>query len=272
MCIAIEKPSGSQVSEEHLKNSFLRNPDGAGYAFIDTDGKLLVRKGFMDFDSFMTSYIADVSVETTAIIHFRIKSVGNISAENCHPWLISCDGMAEPEEGSGEICFIHNGTLTDFIDPSSDYSDTRNFRDRFLHTVAQEQGYDFLETPWIYYSIIKIAGSSKFVFLDKDGRTTVINRELGTEHEGCWFSNESFKNPPSNKKSSSTNLNSGSLQQFFVICSLNNAQAGFHEGQVITGQQLYKFLDGSRIKGQHPKKLRKALQHGILKPFDPSID
>jgi hypothetical protein len=52
MCIAIYKPKGEEVSKDRLRNSFNRNPHGAGFAFAEGAGKVHIRKGFFTFDQF----------------------------------------------------------------------------------------------------------------------------------------------------------------------------------------------------------------------------
>ena len=55
MCIIVAKGRGLSMPEETtLKQCFRRNPDGAGYMYIN-GGEVVGRKGLMTFDSFYES-------------------------------------------------------------------------------------------------------------------------------------------------------------------------------------------------------------------------
>lgn len=240
MCIAIFKPANQTVSKTYLHNSFARNQDGAGYAF-SRDKKLVVRKGFMTFDEFWDSY-QEVQESDSALIHFRIKTHGKVDAENCHPWVVG-------DTKSPELCFIHNGTLSDFTpEKNSSLSDTGTFRDLYLNEVFRDHGKLFPTSEWINYSLLKIIGSSKLAFLDNDGNATIVNENAGLWQEGCWFSNESFRTAP---------INQGVCDSF---------QAYRHKGtnQIFRGEGLQRFLSVQQIKGQNKKKLKKLLKSGVL--------
>ena len=73
MCIIINKIRGlEKPSKETLKNCWDSNPDGAGVMWNE-EGKVHIRKGFMDFDSFykFTETIQNPT-EKGIVYHFRI--------------------------------------------------------------------------------------------------------------------------------------------------------------------------------------------------------
>jgi hypothetical protein len=52
MCIIVYKPKGIELPKEDiLKNCFDNNADGAGYMYAHK-GKVLIHKGFMDWEDF----------------------------------------------------------------------------------------------------------------------------------------------------------------------------------------------------------------------------
>src|SRR5690606_17400792 len=63
MCLAIYKPAGKVVPEEHLEEGFTSNPDGAGYAYIADDGKVHYAKGFFKYEDFIKHYNTYVKPE-----------------------------------------------------------------------------------------------------------------------------------------------------------------------------------------------------------------
>ena len=54
MCIIITAPAGNAIPEDHLKNGFDGNDDGAGIA-IAVDGKVVVNK-FLKYEEFIKYY------------------------------------------------------------------------------------------------------------------------------------------------------------------------------------------------------------------------
>ena len=59
MCIAILAKPFHRVSDDHLKNSALNNPDGFGFTYVREDHhgirKMIIKKT-MDFDTFLRQY------------------------------------------------------------------------------------------------------------------------------------------------------------------------------------------------------------------------
>ena len=57
MCIiCVSKPGVRQPDENTIRTMFYRNPHGAGY-MAAREGKVIIHKGFMDFDSFLGAYL-----------------------------------------------------------------------------------------------------------------------------------------------------------------------------------------------------------------------
>jgi hypothetical protein len=119
LCILIYKEQDYSVLKKKVyKRCFVSNPDGAGYAWWDTDKQTWsVRKGFMTFRSFWKSFNTDAfarDFKSTAVItHFRVGTSGNRKGPDCtHPFIISRDyeGMRELEFDSEHIAF-HNGVI-----------------------------------------------------------------------------------------------------------------------------------------------------------------
>lgn len=251
MCIAIYKSPDAVVTEAHLRNSFMRNGDGAGFAVV-RNGKMRIRKGFMSFEEFYAAYAEEVKPEDPALIHFRIKTAGKVDPVNCHPWAIG-------DEQNPEVCFIHNGTLSGFIDETTGLSDTGNFRNAFLNEIHATHGYKFPFTSWINYSLQAIANTSRLAFLDRDGDCIIINEESGVWYENCWFSNESFKSAPISQTKQPHNGVVGI--QAFTFRPKGGGEI------VLFGEKLGQFLTSqTHIKGSNHKKLKKLVRSGQLKP------
>ena len=71
MCIIVVKKAGIDMPDtETFERCFWSNPDGAGFMYAD--GKTVrIRKGFMDFDSFMEAIGREIEEpkRTSVVMH-----------------------------------------------------------------------------------------------------------------------------------------------------------------------------------------------------------
>jgi len=178
MCIAINSPKGTSPTKNALENSFDYNPDGAGYCFAN-DGKLIIRKGFFDFDSFLKSYQNDNIQGFNKLIHFRISTSGKVNKLNCHPFLIT-----------ENVAMIHNGIIPNFGNKVE--NDTLQYIKLVLKPIIKEGGVKVLLNPSIQNLIIDSIGHSKLAFLDNNGNSYIINENFGHRFNSIWYSNDSY--------------------------------------------------------------------------------
>lgn len=184
MCIAIMKPEGKVLSKELLATCYKSNPDGAGFAYINTDvmnvKRLIVYKS-MDFESFYAQYERAIRTnpESKFLIHFRIGTHGVRNKTNCHPFYINKD-----------MAFIHNGIINS-VPKDSLISDTQVFNNLVLKKLPK--GWESNEG--ITRMIADFIGYSKLITLDINNQATIINESLGHWYEGCWMSNRSYEPP-----------------------------------------------------------------------------
>lgn len=180
MCLAIFKPADVVIPLESLRNGWLANPDGAGYAFAHK-GKIIQRKGFTKLTEFLEDYqkAAARYKKCPGVVHFRIRSMGDKSESNTHPFEIA-DGV-----------MIHNGTI-DGTGASSGTgaSDTSKFADKFGKDLTYEFCYKYKD------QLDKEMGWNKLVMLYKDGSHVIINEKVGHWKEGVWYSNHTCNARP----------------------------------------------------------------------------
>jgi predicted glutamine amidotransferase len=176
MCLAIYKPAGRWASKEKMENGFRSNPDGAGYAFHDGK-KVVIKKGFMTFTEFWTSFKDDVNTATPALIHFRIGTKGKKNAENTHPFKI------------GHGALIHNGPCLNYTHCKGDEhrSDTAQFAEDFIGDLTSYQ------VERLIPMIESFIGSEKICFMFDDGAVFIANFKNGNVKDGCWWSNHSYE-------------------------------------------------------------------------------
>lgn len=177
MCIAILSPEGKIVSKETLAQCYKRNSDGAGYMYA-RDGVLHVHKGFFSFDEFYDSY-KPVEQEK-CVIHFRIKTHGDVSADNTHPFQVSND-----------LAFVHNGMIN-IQEDNKHFSDTWHFNEAIIKPMYRDNR-AFIKRLYNQELIKSFIGGSKLIFMDSKGRSTIINPEKGVWEDGVWYSNTSYK-------------------------------------------------------------------------------
>lgn len=176
MCIAILKPDDKVLTKEVLENCSINNPDGCGFAYINDEGLIIIKK-FMDFKDFWEDY-KDIQENHTMLIHFRIATHGNIELANCHPFKLN-DHMA----------LIHNGIISGYGSKTENLSDTRDFIDKVVGNIS----YKMWKNPSFRTLVGKAIGSSKFAILDNDNNYYIINEDLGSWVDGVWYSNNSYK-------------------------------------------------------------------------------
>jgi len=179
MCIAITKNKDKIIPHETLRTCFTNNPDGAGFATLNSKGKMAVYKGFFTFESFIKAWKPHEHQQ--ALIHFRIKTHGLLNEENCHPFVVTDD-----------LVFIHNGIIS--MPKDNERSDTILFNEQFIKPLVEEYGVTIIRNPIIQSLIEDRISSSKLAFLDRTKKEFVImNEELGNYQDEVWFSNMSWK-------------------------------------------------------------------------------
>lgn len=185
MCVICHLPTGTEISENELRNCWVNNDDGGGYMFVDDNGHINIKK-YMKYDQYAERFKQDFNKfagRTPFVLHFRIGTDGVNNIKNVHPFQVN-----------SKLAFCHNGILPCRPEHKDERSDTRIFNDKFLSQLPK----DFLRYPGITNLIRGYIGSSygganKLAFLDSDKNVVILNKHLGEDSEGRWFSNNSFR-------------------------------------------------------------------------------
>lgn len=127
MCVIVYKPKGYALPDKKdLKACFEHNPDGAGY-MLPLQGKVFIRKGFMDFKAFYKSLngVAKKNsldlTDVPLVMHFRITTQGGVQRALCHPFAVCRDyETMRLEAYFAEMGLAHNGIIS--LTSESDYS------------------------------------------------------------------------------------------------------------------------------------------------------
>ena len=181
MCLAILKPAKVSIPTQNLRNGWIANPDGAGYAYVHK-GKVVVKKGYSKLQDFLKDIEADFKVHKASpfLIHFRIRSMGDKSTGNTHPF---------PVKGG---VMIHNGTINGTgATYQTGESDTCLFAKKFSENLSV----DFVMGNKA--ELTEALGTwNKLAFLYDNGQTVIVNESAGVWRDDVWYSNHSFSSMP----------------------------------------------------------------------------
>jgi hypothetical protein len=156
-----------------MKNCFDNNYDGAGLAWVGENG-LTVRKGYFYWQDLWKD-MRDL-VGCPVLLHCRLATHGSVKAENCHPFLL----------GNG-VAAAHNGILR--VAPlEPDMTDSESFALKFVEPWSQKE----LRDPRVLAALEAIVLPGSIAMLDASGEFLFLNKRLGVEHKGVWFSNRGF--------------------------------------------------------------------------------
>lgn len=193
MCIIIAKPKGIELpKKEILKRCFENNPDGTGFMYIK-NGKVRIEKGYFTFEQFYSDLIDLVNKDTPVVIHNRIKTHGDLSAENTHPFALTSDSkFMKNSRCSTDVGVAHNGiiSLTSSYYYQETDSDTVKFVKEYLSLIVTDSKY--YEDKRTVLLIEKLIGkTNKLALLSKDGHIELINDFI--KDNGVYYSNSSYK-------------------------------------------------------------------------------
>lgn len=188
MCILIVKKSGAAISDGALRNSYDNNPDGCGFAYVNSENgenKLIIEKGLFPFTLFLSKFreAEQRAPESNFIIHFRISTSGGVITENCHPFYLN-----------DNVAYAHNGILTTI--PRTDFigseNDTRAFG-RLVLSKLFEQDPNFHSSGAVRFILQEYLGRNKIALLNSDNEFTIFGESMGEWVDNVWYSNASYK-------------------------------------------------------------------------------
>lgn len=217
MCVIVFKKENFLINHEILKYMWDQNPHGAGYMFCK-ENKLIIVKGLMTFDKFLTAWKHHEHLK--AVIHFRIKTYGEINAENTHPFYIQ----------KHKVAIAHNGSMTidkDFLNfcgiqqPISGYSDTWHFANKGLKGLPD----NWWNNNKILLLLQAQAKYNKFVIMDNTNKITIINEKMGDWllENNVWVSNTIWK-PIQSYQKQQHNTNNYNKKHFSINKSITTKE------------------------------------------------
>lgn len=211
MCVVVFKPKGQKLPDEkRLRACFRTNPDGAGYMY-PVNGKVKIKKGFMEFDKFYDSLLKDYGDngdEKDFVLHFRISTQGGINKQCCHPFPVSkkMEDLYKTECESN-LGVAHNGIISLTSEYSYGYYSTDKYGVTSYHKERDVSYSDTMKFITNYLSLIlknkrDMSDSANFELIEKLIGTTnklaimsiTETKLVGSfeELDGIYYSNTHF--------------------------------------------------------------------------------
>ncbi len=176
MCILIHHPINTVFNQEQLLDFYKKNSDGFG-AIVKHGDTVEIIKSVGSFEEIESLYQEQVAGHES-IIHFRMKTHGEIDIANCHPY-----------EVIPGLWMAHNGILSTGNHADPRMSDTWHYIQDFLKPVLEQDPSMIFNEGFQRMIAGHIGSSNKFGFMNQDGDTVIINEASGVSHQEVWYSN-----------------------------------------------------------------------------------
>jgi hypothetical protein len=193
MCVIIVKNPGIEIDPMKIETACHVNKDGWGLSVLDR-GKLETRHDFTPSGNKPEDVInaLEQARDCKAYLHLRYTTRGARDLTNCHPFQIATLGTH-----GQDIWFMHNGTLSGFVDESDrKRSDSHMFADTLLSglvsKLAKNGETPILNDEYFRQFLNYFAGSSSvFTLYDNNGNEIIVDQSKGGHQwEGWWSSNK----------------------------------------------------------------------------------
>lgn len=161
------------------------NKDGAGFSYVDREGQLQVKKGYIaysDFDGDLKAAYEEHGKHSPFLIHMRYATRGTVTSANTHPFHL------RPTD-SPEAALAHNGTM---FTPEGNWAGTKDDLKSDSRVFAAALN-NVLGKPIV--SRVKkrleksITVRNKVVLLYADKSFIILNEDEGYWKDDIWYSN-----------------------------------------------------------------------------------
>lgn len=189
MCVIAFSPKGVEIpKEEHIRQMWATNPDGAGYAYVNDNGQVVYHKGFMTVEALLKAlHNREKYTDTNFALHFRIGTSGKNDAKTCHPFPVSEHFQDLTSlSGTTQAVLFHNGVLGAGGVSHPLASDTQDFVVAFA-PILQRYTKNLARDEYINGLI----GTSKLLIMYENNQFKMYGK---WEKDGdIWVSNLNYK-------------------------------------------------------------------------------
>lgn len=180
MCLLMHKPAASVITRELADDIYKRNEDGFGIMYAE-DNMLYTQKTLGNADAIWE--IIQANQHREMLLHWRMRTHGNIDLTNCHPYEVYGDGSTMP------VYMMHNGVLSTGNSKDATKSDTWHYIRDWIHPLTANDPSILFTHQMRTFISGHIGSSNKFAMMNHLGEVSICNRTSGIEHAGLWFSN-----------------------------------------------------------------------------------
>lgn len=188
MCLIIQMQHKDKIiTKEEFKINLNKNPHGTGVMFVQ-DGRVIVKKALGKEENQLGLYSRHLKHFRKGrikelFVHSRLATHGDKNEINCHPYQI-----LNKEEHGKDLWCMHNGIIN-VKERDKSKSDTWHFLNLYIKPII-EKNYELMHNDNFKEMVSDFIGrGNKLVFLDSDNTSFFINKEQGTDYNGCWISN-----------------------------------------------------------------------------------
>lgn len=187
MCVIIHRPAALEIPFNKLKVACQKNNDGFGISVFDR-GKLEIRRVWepKGNDPELLAKMLEEAKDHEVFVHLRLRSVGNISIDNVHPFLFI-------DEDNRQYALMHNGTMQDY-NRGKGRTDSEVFAQEIVKPLVNNWKNDnpLLDEDFkrLVRNFAGVGTYNKIVVMNNLGSSVIVNKDAGCEViPGVWASN-----------------------------------------------------------------------------------
>ena len=264
MCVIINIENGEFPKYQTLKEAEILNSHGGSIAWLE-NGKINYQKGIKakKVNELIEKRLKPNKVKT-AIIHFRIASVGNVNKDLCHPFPISNEVKTDLKiEDSKFDLLFHNGTISNWENmlieslqknfgklPQGELSDSRA-----IAFLLNRHGTDIIkDSKHNKFSILTKKGIIKFgtwVKVDKNecSNDYFVKNDYEYNYLGFWDKTETKKEVSKKEKTKGKKGKKGKLPNFAKQKLRSNWENDYSDDQ----NEINKFIKTIQDRNYYQK-------------------
>lgn len=192
MCLILTHHADTVLDEEWIHNFWYHNADGIGVMFRDETEHGVPFVGVIktiakDEHEAWEFYEKNIKGRE-CVVHFRMATHGDTNEDQVHPYIV-----AEDMDGHVSLAIMHNGVLSCGNAYDKTKSDTWHFNRWYLKPLLnpEDGGHPdmLMKSEFIDMLGTYIGDNNRFVFMDSDGETYIVNEHEGVKWRGMWLAN-----------------------------------------------------------------------------------
>jgi hypothetical protein len=177
MCLLHTHNADTEFTYDDIEDFYLYNSDGLGIMYAE-DGELVVKKFLPKSAQAAYQVYLDHAYGRDCVIHWRMKTHGDIDIMNCHPHRVL-----------DNVYMAHNGVLSTGNAKDTRLSDTIHYINDYILPIVKDNPDVIFEEAFQRVIGAHIGSGNKFIFLDDMGRMSIINQHQFVKYKGCLLSN-----------------------------------------------------------------------------------